>query len=63
LLKLAELGNLALGLAPGGGTGEGFAHGLALPFISETEVGAVTGMTGLMAMTVGLAAAGRNAGD
>jgi hypothetical protein len=63
LLKLAESGNLPFRLAPGSRAGKSFAHRLALHLMGQAEVGAMAGMVGLMTMTVGLAAAGGNAGD
>lgn len=57
LLKLAELGDLAFGLAYGGRVGKRFRHGFALNFESQAEIGTVDRLVRLMAAAVGLAAA------
>jgi len=52
-LELAELGNLALGLANGGGAGEHLRLRLPPELISQSDVGAVTGVLSLCAVAVG----------
>jgi hypothetical protein len=48
--------DLPLRLAQRGWRAKGFRDGLSVPFAGQTKMGTVSGMMGLMAVTVGLAA-------
>ena len=52
-----------LGLAQFGGRREGLTDGLAVDLARQTEVGAVSGLVGLMTMAVGFSAAAVDGGD
>ena len=63
LLEFAELRHLALGLANGRRSGQGFGGGFAIDFIGESEMGAMSGLPGLMAATAWLATPTRGVRD
>src|ERR1019366_3837795 len=63
LLKLPKLRHLALGLAQSCRTRKRLRHRLALDLAREAEVGPMTGIAGLGAMTVGLTTASHDLHD
>ena len=62
-LALAKLPDLSLSLTHVGWIGQRFSDGLSMEFEGKTEVGAVTGSVGLMAVAIGLAASACGGSD
>ena len=61
LLEFPELFHFSLGFLDRRRGGQRFRDGLPIDLIGEPEIGAVTGLTGLMAVTLWLTAATRGA--
>jgi hypothetical protein len=63
LLKPAELLDFSLGFALRDGSGKSLGNGFALAFESETVVGSMAGVVGLVAMATGISTAAASGSD
>src|SRR5271169_1541582 len=63
LLKPAEFGDFTVGFALRNCRGKGFGDGFAFAFVSETVIGSMAGVVGLMTVTTGIPTTTTSSGD